>query len=687
VRGVFRAGASAVDVSPAKLPVRVNGGFLEAKSDAVRDPLYARALVLDDGVTRLAIVVVDNCMMPRQLLDQAKALARQRTGLPVERILISATHTHSAPAAMGALGCRPDPAYVAFLPDRIVDAISQAVANLKPAQVGWSSIDDPEHTHCRRWIRRPDKLITDPFGRASARAHMHPGYQNPDAISPSGPVDPELSVLGVRTSLGRPLAVLANYSMHYFGADAVSADYFGRFATAFWKQLGGIREGEPPFVVMMSQGTSGDQHWMDYGRPKTSIKIDEYAEAVAAVALRAYRNIEYRDWVPLNMAETRLTLGRRKPDPARLAWARSVVATMGDRPPRTLAEVYAKEALSLFEEPQRELKLQAIRVGELGIAAIPDEVFALTGLKIKARSPFRSTFMIELANGSEGYIPPPEQHALGGYTTWPARTAALEVQAEPKIVESVLGLLEKVAGTSRRQSQIVATPYSRAVLEGRPWAYWRLEEMEGATAFDATGRERRGHLERGYALYLDGPESPSTGTTEKSTRPQNHAVYLAGGRITIQGRIPTTHSSVVLWFWNGLPADLRPMTGILLERGKSAVQVGIGGTQSGRGRLFVKGEDLAAPSKTGSTEVGTKTWHHLALIQEGTRMAVYLDGREDAVLTLPEGKSDASSLNVGGGDDPGNGFEGKVDEVTIFDRALSGPEVLALFGAGSSSGR
>ena len=126
---------------------------------------------------------------------------------------------------------------------------------------------------------------------------------------------------------------------------------------------------------------------------------------------------------------------------------------MGNRElPGNLTEVYAKEAIFLHEEPRRALKLQAIRIGELGITAIPNEVFAITGLKLKAQSSFDTTMNIELANGSEGYIPPPEQHALGGYTTWPARTAGLEVQAEPKIVTALLGLLEQVAGRPRRQS-------------------------------------------------------------------------------------------------------------------------------------------------------------------------------------------------------------------------------------------
>ena len=132
-------------------------------------------------------------------------------------------------------------------------------------------------------------------------------------------------------------------------------------------------------------------------------------------AHQAYQSITYRDWVPLAMAESKLVLRRRVPDGPRLAWAKVIVERMGNRGiPNSVPEVYAKEAIFLHEEPRRELKLQAIRIGELGIAAIPNEVFALTGLKIKAWSPFETTMNIELANGSEGYVPPPEQHVLGG---------------------------------------------------------------------------------------------------------------------------------------------------------------------------------------------------------------------------------------------------------------------------------
>src|SRR5678816_4917222 len=92
-------------------------------------------------------------------------------------------------------------------------------------------------------------------------------------------------------------------------------------------------------------------------------------------------------------------------DRARLAWAKEVVAKLGDSLPQSQPEIYAKEALYLHDQPKAELKLQALRIGDLGITAIPNEVFAITGLKLKKQSPLAPTFNIELANGAEGYIP------------------------------------------------------------------------------------------------------------------------------------------------------------------------------------------------------------------------------------------------------------------------------------------
>ena len=120
-------------------------------------------------------------------------------------MLIAATHTHSAPAAMGALGCPADPAYVELLPGRIAESIAQGPPRTwpRPGSAG-ASIDDDQHTFCRRWIRRPDRMLDDPFGNRTVRANMHPGHVNPDAIAPSGPVDPALTMLAIQTTEGRP---------------------------------------------------------------------------------------------------------------------------------------------------------------------------------------------------------------------------------------------------------------------------------------------------------------------------------------------------------------------------------------------------------------------------------------------------------------------------------------------------
>ena len=89
------------------------------------------------------------------------------------------------------------------------------------------------------------------------------------------------------------------------------------------------------------------------------------------------------------------------------------------------------------------IPLQAIRIGDLGIAAIPFETFTETGLELKARVPFTPAFTIELANGSYGYLPTPEQHALGGYETW-LGSNKVQIDATTIIVKNLLEMFGKL---------------------------------------------------------------------------------------------------------------------------------------------------------------------------------------------------------------------------------------------------
>jgi hypothetical protein len=338
--------------------------------------------------------------------------------------------------------------------------------------------------------------------------------------------------------------------------------------------------------------------------------------------------------------------------------------------PTNQQEAYALEQIYLHEQPVRELKLQAIRIGDLGITAIPNEVYAITGLKLKAQSPAGATFNIELANGAEGYIPPPEQHKLGGYTTWPARTAALEVEAEPKIVETLITLLEKVFDKPRYRVVEAHGPYAQAVLASKPIAYWRFSEFNGPLARDSSGRDRNGTYENGVALYLSGPRLPGQRI--------NPAVHFAGGRMTASiGEIPNSFSAE-MWFWNGLPNDARSVTGYLFSWG-AADALSIGGIDSGAGKLVFAG------GLVGKTEIQLKTWNHVVMVRSGRDVRVYLNGGETPELAgeRPVGPRDHPGLIfVGGRQDNVANFEGKIDEVALYDRALSQADAGEHFRAG-----
>jgi len=439
-----------VDITPTNFPIRTAGNLTLTLAHKAIDPLNVRALVLDDSQTQIAIAVVDSCMVDRETMDAAKTAARYVTGIPVERMLISATHTHTAPAAYSCHGNDVEPAYVRFLIPRIAAAIIQAWRNCVPARVGWGKAECSQFVHCRRWIMRPGTAADPPAaftGQATNIAMMNPGYANTNKIRQTGPVDPSVTVLSLQAADGRPLALLANYSTHYAGVSeaGLSADYFGEFCRVMAKELG-VEEGKP-FVALMSNGTSGDANCIDFTRPNWKNDRFVVARAVADAVLSAMKDARYREWVPLAMAEQKRSFKVRLPSRKDVAAAREYLAkNVGDRPTHNWEENYARETVKMADWPAKKtIKLQALRIGELGIGTTPCETFGSTGLAIKQASPFALTMVVELANGCHGYLPPPDQFELGGYTTWRARSSYLEVGAEPEIKHGVLSLLNQVA--------------------------------------------------------------------------------------------------------------------------------------------------------------------------------------------------------------------------------------------------
>lgn len=454
--GPLRAGAFAMDVTPLTFPISVNGNMRDHLAGQARDPLHARCLVLDDGQTRLALVVVDSCMLPRELLDDARQQAVAGCGIPADRILISATHAHSCPTATPVFQSDPDAAYVKFLAERIAAGIQKANALLAPAEAGWAVGRDETQVFNRRWWLKEPSSETNPFGEID-QVRMNPGYSNPRVTRPAGPVDPQVTVLSVRAPSGRPLALFANYSLHYVGGTGpgLSADYFGAFSERIGQLLlakapGSAAEPGPAFVGAMFNGTSGDVNNVNFSlmnapRLEPFEQIRLVADSVARAAADADSRLTTTSRVTLRMAESELELAVRKPSAADIDRARNQLEQAGPFPYSRMPDVYARETLKLADYPATvKLRLQAIRIGELGIVSIPCEVFTEIGLELKQRSPLQPTCVISLANGYNGYLPTPEQHERRGYETWRARSSYLETTAAPKIVAALLKLLEEV---------------------------------------------------------------------------------------------------------------------------------------------------------------------------------------------------------------------------------------------------
>jgi hypothetical protein len=241
----------------------------------------------------LVFVVCDLRMISRNLVDRAKELAAAALGWSADHMLVAATHTHAAPGLVNLQEGSIDRWYAEFVVLRIADAIRRAAAQLAPARIGWGSVCKPEHVFNRRWKVKPNGAPPNPFGDTGDLVVTNPTASQ-GVLEPAGIVDPEFSVLSVQHADGRPLAVLANYGLHYVGGytpGSVSADYFAVFADRTGQLLGG-EVGDAPFVGMLSNGASGDVNNVNRRQPPERSppwqKMQTVAEDLAQSAARQH---------------------------------------------------------------------------------------------------------------------------------------------------------------------------------------------------------------------------------------------------------------------------------------------------------------------------------------------------------------------------------------------------------------
>jgi neutral ceramidase len=417
--GDLRVGAAQVEITPAAgTPM---GGYYKFRAvEGVRDPLYVKTIVVEQEGARAAFIVLDLSGTTRTLVAAARQQIERECGLAGYRVMISATHTHSGPQLpRGSMmdditkaTSPPGQAFVGALPGLIARSVSEAIAKLAPAKAAATVAKTEGVTFNRRVLDQDGKCLWQP-------QKIDPATQRP-----AGPVDPDLGLLVFDPIEPRPapIAAYVNFAMHPTSVGSglrVSADYPG-VLTRLLRERKGME-----MIAVFANGTCGDLNHTDYftGRRRTT---EELGTVLADAATEAWPRLQpLRTFAPRARSIT-VTLPRRPVTDAEIEKARDVARRMLTE---NLGTVPMAEAVCILEtvakkEVPLEAEVQTIVLGEeVAIVSLPGEIFVELGLSLKAASPFRHTFLAELANGSIGYVPHRAAYPQGNYEVVSARCA------------------------------------------------------------------------------------------------------------------------------------------------------------------------------------------------------------------------------------------------------------------------
>jgi hypothetical protein len=436
--GELRAGATAVDISPPE-GTPLAGYYSPRGARGVLDPLFSKALVLEQGGTKVALVVCDLISLPRTTVVEARRLVEQQTGIPAAHVMISATHTHTGPAlvrgsaldGLARAGSDLGQRYTETLPGKIARSVAEADKKLGAARLSAAVGKEDGLSFNRRFFMR-DRSVS-----------WNPRKQDPNIVRPAGPIDPEVGVLYFQTPRGEPVATYVNFAMHpdTTGGEDVSADYPGVLAKllADWRGAG--------MVTLFANGCCGnlnhrDIQWADpqHGRHEAR----RIGTALAGAVCKTFPHLKPTAGEGLRAKSAVVKLPLAPVTEKDVQRAREVVKQGRVAKLPFLEQVKAFQALDVAGRDGKpwEVEVQVVALGDdVAWVSLPGEIFVELGLAIKKASPFRHTHLAELANGSIGYIPDRPAYAQGNYEVVSARCA--EGSGE-MLVEAAARLLKEL---------------------------------------------------------------------------------------------------------------------------------------------------------------------------------------------------------------------------------------------------
>jgi hypothetical protein len=435
-----RVGAALTDITP-PLGIPLAGYYHERGADGVLDPLYSKALVIESGGQRAALVVLDLISIRREITDQARAAIEKTTGIKPGYIMISATHAHTGPelatASQSESGLggqnRLVNDYAAALPAKIAESVRLANERLQPAQLQVAETRCEDVSFNRRYFMRDGSV------------GWNPGKRNPDIVMPAGPTDPEVKILYAAkpqaTGPSQSIASYINFAMHpdTCGGSKISADWPG----ALGRVLAGYHGSN--HLTLVANGTCGNLNHIDtsWSWPQgTAIEQHRIATILGACVFQAYKHLAPVAGGPLRAKSEVVELALPEISAAQVEAAKQTLATTKDDSGtnfmKLVRSVRALDVAGRGGKPQR-VEVQVIALGkDLAWVSLPGEIFVELGLAIKKRSHFAQTFVVELANESIGYVPDRRSYAEGNYEPESARCAA---GSGEKLVDAAVKLL------------------------------------------------------------------------------------------------------------------------------------------------------------------------------------------------------------------------------------------------------
>jgi len=428
----FLAGFAEVDYTPA--PGQALTGQHHVRiAERTRDPLLANAVALRQADETVVMVSVDICFLPSELTAEVQQSFANATGVPAERLLLHATHSHVAPATVDKFFGDCDPAFVESLKKDIQRAAEAALARLEPV-TAFSGLGQLDHLN---WNRR--SMYSD------GSSVMHGSGDKPGYLGNEGARDPNVGVIFFRNSESRITGVIANFGTHpncVENACYYSADIPGEVRRLLKSMLGadtgvvyltGAAGNVAPIIHDPGQV---DQPWMgEEGLERAGLLL---AGEISKVIAQAIEPIE-SPTLSAKHATVPIPI-RPYPIPGERAYPNS----WGGDSEKFFREAEADWPRKIAEESPVDVRLNVVRIGDTVICTNPAELFSDFALLIRKASPARVTLISQLTDGYCGYIPTRLAYTRGGYETWASPTSKLSKDAGVTIVAATTKLLAEV---------------------------------------------------------------------------------------------------------------------------------------------------------------------------------------------------------------------------------------------------